>query len=114
MTDPVTDNPTDVQLNPPTPGHTEQSGEQTGEQTESQTGWTAPDLPTYTIHIDFYDRDDLTVQTVATTLGALLASNGITLDAGERPSVDLWNDWLAEGCDAELFGAESQCAQRFL
>ena len=97
--DPVTDNPTDVQLNPPSPGHTEQSGEQTGEQTGSQTGsktdWTAPDLPTYTIHIDFYDRDDLTVQTVATTLGALLANNGITLDAGERPSVDLWNDWLA-------------------
>ncbi len=81
--EPVTGTETDVQLNPPS---TSGSGED---------AWTAPELPKYWIVVDFYDRPYLTVQTVATTLGALLANNGITLEEGERASVDLWNDWLA-------------------
>ncbi len=86
---PSTAGPTDVQLNPPSTG-----GNTTGEEGDN-TEWVPPELPKYWIVVDFYDRPDLTVQTVATTLGALLANNGITLEEGERASVDLWNDWLA-------------------
>ena len=50
----------------------------------------------YWIVVDFFDRDDLTVYTEATTLGMLLYENGITLSDDEVPSVDLWDDWLAE------------------
>ena len=55
-----------------------------------------PDVPKYRIVVDFYDREDLSVYTEATTLGMLLSDNGITLSEGEVPSVDLWNEWLAE------------------
>ncbi|MBQ3707909.1 MAG: S-layer homology domain-containing protein [Clostridia bacterium] len=65
----------------------------------ADTGITAapaePETRKYWIVVDFYDRDDLTVYTEATTLGMILYNNGITLAEGEVPSVDLWNDWLA-------------------
>ncbi|MBR4205765.1 MAG: S-layer homology domain-containing protein [Clostridia bacterium] len=54
-----------------------------------------PETPKYWITVDFYDRDDLYVYTEATTLGMILYHNGIELEDGEVPSVDLWNDWLA-------------------
>ena len=54
-----------------------------------------PETPKYWIVVDFYDREDLTVYTEATTLGMILGNNGITLRDDEIPSVDLWNDWLA-------------------
>ena len=69
------------------------AGEGTGGES---TVWIPPELPKYWIVVDFYDREDLTVHTEATTLGTILANNGITLAEGERASVDLWNDWLAE------------------
>ncbi|MBE6726511.1 MAG: hypothetical protein E7576_15185 [Ruminococcaceae bacterium] len=50
----------------------------------------------YWIVVDFWDREDLTVYTEATTLGMILLDNGITLESDEIPSVDLWNDWLDE------------------
>ena len=50
----------------------------------------------YRIVVDFYDREDLTVYTEGSTLGVILYENGITLSEDEVPSVDLWNDWLAE------------------
>ena len=53
------------------------------------------ETPKYWIVVDFYDREDLTVYTEATTLGMILGNRGITLADGEVPSVDLWNDWLA-------------------
>ena len=52
------------------------------------------DAQMYWITVDFFDREDLTVRTEATTLGMLLSENGIELAEGEVPSVDLWNDWL--------------------
>ncbi|MBQ3956517.1 MAG: S-layer homology domain-containing protein, partial [Clostridia bacterium] len=55
-----------------------------------------PANPKYWITVDFYDRDDLTVYTEGTTLGLILLENGIELAEGEVPSVDLWDDWLAE------------------
>ena len=55
-----------------------------------------PEEPVYEITVDFFLREDLTVYTKATTLGMLLYENGIELEDGEVPSVDLWNDWLAE------------------
>ena len=62
-------------------------------------GYTSPaaesETPKYWIVVDFYDREDLTVYTEATTLGMILGNRGITLADGEVPSVDLWNDWLA-------------------
>ena len=48
----------------------------------------------YWIYVDFFDRDDLSVYTEATTLGMILMDYGITLEADEIPSVDLWDDWL--------------------
>ena len=54
-----------------------------------------PEVPKYWIVVDFYDREDLTVYTEATTLGMILGNRGITLADDEVPSVDLWNDWLA-------------------
>lgn len=70
----------------------------------------AAEAPKYWIVVDFFDRDDLTVYTEATTLGMLLNNNGITLLDGERPSVDLWNDWLASDMtitvDKYLYTAE--------
>ncbi len=55
-----------------------------------------PETPKYWIVVDFYDRDDLVVYTEATTLGMILYDNDVTLEDGEIPSVDLWDDWLAE------------------
>ena len=54
-----------------------------------------PQNPKYWITLDFFDRNDLTVYTEATTLGMILYNNGIVLEDDEVASVDLWNDWLA-------------------
>ena len=54
-----------------------------------------PQNPKYWITVDFFDRNDLTVYTEATTLGMILYNNGIVLEDDEVASVDLWNDWLA-------------------
>ena len=55
-----------------------------------------PEEPVYEITVDFFGREDMTFYTKGTTLGMLLSENGIALEDGDVPSVDLWNDWLAE------------------
>ena len=85
------------QTDPGADGDTAQTDPTPGEGSGGEgTVWIPPELPKYWIVVDFYDRQDLTVYTEATTLGTILADNGITLDANERASVDLWNTWLAQ------------------